>query len=438
MNTDIIRIIERKRDGHELSRNEIQYFIQGYTNGHIPDYQASALLMAICCQGATLQETFHLTETMIHTGEILDLTTIPGLKIDKHSTGGVGDKLSLTALPLAAAAGIKIAKISGRGLGHTGGTLDKLESIPGLFTQLTEEHFVKQVQEVGIAISSQSPTLVPADHKLYALRDVTGTIPSIPLIAASIMSKKIAAGSDKILLDVTVGQGAFMQSLVEAKQLANWMVQIGDYFGKQTRAVLTDMNEPLGQSIGNSLEVLEAIDCLSGHGSADLRYLTDQFVLRMKQMAGDQRGDQDILDELNFLILNGNALDKFKQMIQFQGGKSEVIFTDSWGLPEGRTVVFSKQDGWLSELRSRQLGELVVRLGGGRLVKNATIDPHVGVRLHAKVGDFVEKGSPLLTVFHRPASVETQKSWIEVAHACYTFSNQSPSMHPLILGEISG
>lgn len=436
MNTDIIRIIERKRDGHELNKSEIQYFIQGYTNGRIPDYQAAALLMAICCRGATLQETFHLTETMIHTGEILDLTGIPGLKIDKHSTGGVGDKLSLTALPLAAAAGIKIAKISGRGLGHTGGTLDKLESIPGLSTQLTAEHFVKQVLEVGIAISSQSLTLVPADRKLYALRDVTGTIPSIPLIAASIMSKKIAAGSDQILLDVTVGQGAFMQSLVEAKQLANWMVQIGNYFGKPTRSVLTDMNEPLGQSIGNSLEVMEAIECLSGRGPADLRYLTDQFVLRMMQMAGDQRGDKDILDELNSLFINGNALDKFMQMIRFQGGESEAVLTENWGLPEERTEVFSQRNAWVSELRPRQLGELVVRLGGGRLIKNATIDPHVGIRLHAKVGSYVERGSPLLTIFHRAVSIETKKSWIDFAHECYAFSKQRPDEHPLILEEI--
>ena len=436
MRSNIIEVIEAKRDGKTLNQTQIRNFIQGYTEGSIPDYQAAALLMALCCRGASLEETFYLTEAMIDSGDVIDLNGIPGLKIDKHSTGGVGDKLSLTALPLAAACGLSIAKISGRGLGHTGGTLDKLESIPGFQSSLPQECFIDQVRKIGLAIIGQSDSLVPADRKLYALRDVTGTVPCIPLIAASIMSKKIAAGSDKILLDVTVGNGAFMHSIEEAKHLAVWMVKIGRYFGKETKAILTSMDEPLGQNIGNSLEIKEAADYLLGGGPADLRDLTEYFVLKMLQLSGDQRNETQLIKLIRSQIQNGKAFEKFEQMIQAQGGDVSVLTDPNWGQATIATCVTAQKSGWISQIQTRNLGNVVVQLGGGRLVKNAPIDPLVGLHLHGKVGSKISAGDPLITIYHQNTEKDFAALVAKDMQANFVISEQEPHLHSVILGEV--
>jgi len=436
MRSNIIEMIEAKRDGKSLDKSQIGYFVQGYTEGSIPDYQASALLMAICCRGATLEETIFLTKAMLDSGETMDLTRIPGLKIDKHSTGGVGDKLSLTALPLAAACGLKVAKISGRGLGHTGGTLDKLESIPGFRSDITPEAFQNQVSKIGLAIVSQSATLVPADRKLYALRDVTGTVPSIPLIAASIMSKKIASGSDKILLDVTVGNGAFMQSQKDAEHLARWMVKIGQYFGKETRAILTSMEEPLGRNIGNSLEIKEAIEFLLGCGPKDLQRLTEHFVIEMLRLAGDTRNDDQLLTELQNLVKSGKALEKFAQMVRAQGGDDKVLLDPHWGLASKEKQVFAHKSGWISQILTRRLGDVVVELGGGRLVKGAPIDSTVGVKLHAKIGSIIRVGEPLITVYYQHTDEGIIAEIAKRMQEIFIITAEQPMPPSMILGEI--
>lgn len=436
MHSNIIEIIEAKRDGKALSESQIRNFVQGYTTGSIPDYQASALLMAICCRGASLEETFFLTEAMIDSGEKIDLGGIQGLKIDKHSTGGVGDKLSLTALPVASACGLNIAKISGRGLGHTGGTLDKLESIPGFQSTIPQKDFIDQVRKVGLAIIGQSDSLVPADRKLYALRDVTGTVPCVPLIAASIMSKKIAAGSDKILLDVTVGNGAFMHSLEEAYHLAEWMVKIGRHFGKETKAILTSMEEPLGYNIGNSLEIKEAADYLLGDGSADLQVLTEHFVMKMLQLSGDIRSETQLITMIRNQIKNGKAFEKFEQMIEAQGGDCSVLSDPDWGSTKSEICVKAQSAGWISGIQTRNLGNVVVQLGGGRLVKNAPIDPMVGLRLHGKLGSKVGIGDPLITIYHNRKEKDFAAEIAKGMHANFVISDQKPHLHSVILGEV--
>lgn len=438
MYSNIIEIIEAKRDGKALSESQIRHFVQGYTTGSIPDYQASALLMAICCRGASLEETFFLTEAMIDSGEKIDLNAIQGLKIDKHSTGGVGDKLSLTALPVASACGLNIAKISGRGLGHTGGTLDKLESVPGFQSAISQMDFIDQVRKVGLAIIGQSDSLVPADRKLYALRDVTGTVPCVPLIAASIMSKKIAAGSDKILLDVTVGNGAFMHSVEEAHHLAEWMVKIGRHFGKETKAILTSMEEPLGYNIGNSLEIKEAVEYLLGGGSADLRALTEYFVMKMLRLSGDKRSEAQLITNIRNQIQNGKAYEKFEQMIEAQGGDSSVLLNPSWGLTESEICVKAQNTGWISRIQTRNLGNIVVQLGGGRLVKNAPIDPLVGLRLHVKLGSKVSIGDPLVTVYYKSTEKDFATEIAKGMHANFIISDQASHSHSVILGEVGG
>ena len=436
MHSNIIEIIEAKRDGKALSESQIRNFVQGYTTGSIPDYQASALLMAICCRGASLEETFFLTEAMIDSGEKIDLGGIQGLKIDKHSTGGVGDKLSLTALPVASACGLNIAKISGRGLGHTGGTLDKLESIPGFQSTIPQKDFIDQVRKVGLAIIGQSDSLVPADRKLYALRDVTGTVPCVPLIAASIMSKKIAAGSDKILLDVTVGNGAFMHSLEEANHLAEWMVKIGRHFGKETKAILTSMEEPLGYNIGNSLEIKEAVDYLLGFGPADLSTLTEHFVVKMLQLSGDKRNETQLITIIRKQIKNGKAFEKFEQMIVAQGGDCSVLSNPDWGSTKSEICVKAQSAGWISGIQTRNLGNVVVQLGGGRLVKNAPIDPMVGLRLHVKLGSKVGIGDPLITIYHNSKEKDFAAEIAKGMHANFVISDQKPHLHSVILGEV--
>ena len=392
----IYDIIRKKRDKEELSKEEIEFFVDRYSKGEIPDYQASALLMAIYLNKMNKQETAYLTEAMMNSGEVIDLSKINGIKVDKHSTGGVGDKTSLVLGPMVAACGVKVAKMSGRGLGHTGGTLDKLESIPGLQIQISKDDFIKQVNEIGIAIIGQSATLVPADQKMYALRDVTATVDCIPLIASSIMSKKLASGSDTILLDVKYGEGAFMQTKEEAKRLAQTMIEIGQHLGKDTRAAISNMNQPLGKAIGNSLEVIEAIDTLNGSGPEDLLNLCLEAGSHMLVQAKKCKNEESALKMLKRVIDTGQALDKFKEMVKYQHGNDEYI-----GNPELFTKakliieVKAKQAGYIQTLEAKTLGIVSMKLGGGRQTKDDVIDHSVGIILNKKVGDQCKVGEVL-------------------------------------------
>lgn len=406
---NIIEIIERKRDGKELTCEELAFFVRAYTEDEIPDYQAAAFLMAFYLRGASWKETFYLTESMVKSGQLMDLSSLPGLKIDKHSTGGVGDKLSLTALPLAAAAGLPIAKMSGRGLGHTGGTLDKLESVPGMNIALTESEMIKQVGEIGLCINGQTKELVPADGKLYALRDVTATISSVPLIAASIMSKKIASGTDKILLDITVGNGAFMGTLAQGVELAQLMVQIGQNFGRETKAIVTNMDQPLGNAIGNYLELREAFSCLEGNGPEDLRQLTLHFAARMVQMAGNSKSMSEIIPELTQLIENGQALKRLHLMLEKQGGQIDSLDQKDYLEDVEQILVLAEKDGFVKTIETKSLGLFVVSLNGGRMTKDAPIDHAVGLELQVKKGMYVQRGQPLLRVYCR----KNQREWVE-------------------------
>ena len=392
----MVDLIELKKNNHELTKEQIHFIIKGYNDGNIPDYQMSAFLMAICFNGLSKHETAILTDEMLNSGEIIDLSEIAGVKVDKHSTGGVGDKTSLVLGPMVAACGVKVAKMSGRGLGHTGGTLDKLESIPGLQIQISKDDFIKQVNEIGIAIIGQSATLVPADQKMYALRDVTATVDCIPLIASSIMSKKLASGSDTILLDVKYGEGAFMQTKEEAKRLAQTMIEIGQHLGKDTRAAISNMNQPLGKAIGNSLEVIEAIDTLNGSGPEDLLNLCLEAGSHMLVQAKKCKNEESALKMLKRVIDTGQALDKFKEMVKYQHGNDEYI-----GNPELFTKakliieVKAKQAGYIQTLEAKTLGIVSMKLGGGRQTKDDVIDHSVGIILNKKVGDQCKVGEVL-------------------------------------------
>ena len=385
-------IIIKKKEGKELTREELSFFINGYVNGSIPDYQVSALLMAICFKSMTKEETANLTDLMMHSGEVVDLSSIKGIKVDKHSTGGVGDKTSMVLGPLVASCGVKLAKMSGRGLGFTGGTLDKLESIKGMSISLSKEQFLKQVQEIGISIIGQTGDLVPADKKLYALRDVTGTIDSIPLIASSIMSKKLASGADTILLDVKFGSGAFMKTLEDAKKLAQTMVDIGKSLSKDTRAVLTDMEQPLGLAIGNILEVKEAIDTLKGKGPKDFYELcieTAKIILMQAKVTDSFEEAQRILEEK---INNGEAFAKFKQFIKYQGGDLSYIDNiEKFDVAKNIIEVKAQQNGYIHEIKAIDIGLAAMHLGAGRATKEDSIDYTAGIVLTKKVGDYVEK-----------------------------------------------
>jgi pyrimidine-nucleoside phosphorylase len=393
-------IIISKREGLALSQSQIEYFIAGYTNGSIPDYQVSALLMAIVLKGMNDDETFWLTKAMIKSGDVIDLSQIAGIKIDKHSTGGVGDKTSLALLPMVAACGCKCAKMSGRGLGHTGGTLDKLEAIKGFNIGLSEQTFQQQVNEIGLSIIGQSAHLVPADKKLYALRDVTGTVPAVPLIASSIMSKKLAAGSDTILLDVKFGDGAFMKTVAEATVLAEAMIRIGQAFGKDTRAMITDMNQPLGQAIGNALEVKEAILTLQNQGPQDFRELCLQagtIILQQAQLALDASAARAQLEQV---LANGEALAKFRAMVEYQGGDVTMIDHPET-LPHAQQVTqINGFSGYVAHIDALVMGIAAADLGAGRKTKEDSINYGVGIVLKKKVGDFVTSDEILLEVHH--------------------------------------
>ncbi|AKE25780.1 MULTISPECIES: pyrimidine-nucleoside phosphorylase [unclassified Bacillus (in: firmicutes)] len=403
----MVDIIIKKQNGKELTTEEIQFFVNGYTDGSIPDYQASALAMAIFFQDMSDRERADLTMAMVNSGETIDLSAIEGIKVDKHSTGGVGDTTTLVLAPLVAALDVPVAKMSGRGLGHTGGTIDKLEAIMGFHVELTKDEFIKLVNRDKVAVIGQSGNLTPADKKLYALRDVTGTVNSIPLIASSIMSKKIAAGADAIVLDVKTGAGAFMKTEEDAAELAKAMVRIGNNVGRQTMAVISDMSQPLGFAIGNALEVKEAIDTLKGEGPEDLHELVLTLGSQMVVLAKKA----DTLDEarakLEEVMKNGKALEKFKDFLKNQGGDSSIV-DDPSKLPQAayQIDVPAKEAGVVSEIVSDEIGVAAMLLGAGRATKEDEIDLAVGIMLRKKVGDKVEKGEPLVTLYANRENVD--------------------------------
>lgn len=393
-------LILKKRQGNTLTKEEIQWMIREYTDGKIPDYQMSAMMMAVCFQGLDKEETYELTMAMAQSGEMLDLSGIEGVKVDKHSTGGVGDKTSLALTPIVASLGIPVAKMSGRGLGHTGGTIDKLESIPGFSTQLTDEQFEEQVNSIGVSIMGQTKDLAPADKLLYALRDVTATVDQISLIASSIMSKKLAAGADAILLDVKTGSGAFMKEESEAVKLAQEMVDIGKSAGRKMTAVITNMDEPLGMAVGNILEVIEAIDTLKGNGPKDFTELVETLASHMLILGGIAEKFDEALSMVRGAVRDGKALDKFKQFVSAQGGDTRYIdhpelFEQAHIIEEIR----SEQDGFVERINAQEIGICSLILGGGRETKDSQIDPAVGLVFSKKVADPVKKGDLLATIY---------------------------------------
>jgi pyrimidine-nucleoside phosphorylase len=396
-----IDVIRKKRDGGELSRDEIESLVKAYTCDDIPDYQVSAWLMAVVLRGMTRAETAALTDAMLRSGEILDLSSFPGRKVDKHSTGGVGDKTSLVLAPVAAAAGLAIPMISGRGLGHTGGTLDKLESIPGFNVNLSVAQFRRVLETCGCAMIGQTAEIAPADRKLYALRDVTGTVESPYLICASIMSKKLAEGIDALVLDVKTGSGAFMKNEKDAAFLAELMVETGERMGKQMVALITDMDQPLGCMIGNALEVVEVLEVLRGKGPEDLRQLCLELAGWMLHLGGVSATVAEGRMQSERLIASGEALDKFRRMVELQGGDPRVI-DDPKKLPQARNtmILSSPRAGYLASLQCEQVGTACVILGGGRERKEDSVDPAVGIVLHKKVGDAVSAGEPLATIYY--------------------------------------
>ncbi|EJN93958.1 pyrimidine-nucleoside phosphorylase [Streptococcus ratti] len=388
-----VDLIQKKRDGHELTTQEINWLIAAYTDGRVPDYQMSAFAMAVYFKGMTTRETHDLTMAMVNSGEQIDLSAISGIKVDKHSTGGVGDKVTLILVPLVASFGVPVAKMSGRGLGHTGGTLDKLESIKGYRIELSQADFIKQVQKIGLAVIGQSDSLVKADKMLYALRDVTATVDIIPLIASSIMSKKIAAGADRILLDVTVGDGAFMKTLEEAETLSKTMVALGKEMGRRTIAVITDMSQPLGQAIGNRLEVLEALQIMQGQGRKDLTDFICELAQLMLELAGKQKSLADIREHLT----NGQALKKLEEMVVCQGGDLADLYRPS--AAPVITEIAADKEGYIKELPALAFGLFAMRLGAGRAVKTDKLDYETGIVFEKKVGDSVQKGDLIARVY---------------------------------------
>jgi pyrimidine-nucleoside phosphorylase len=425
-----VDIIIKKRDKNELTSEEISFFVEGISTGSIPDYQVSALAMAILLNGMTPRETTDLTLAMAQSGETLDLRDVVDIAVDKHSTGGVGDKTSLAVLPIVAACGLPVGKMSGRGLGFSGGTLDKLESIPGYHCDLTTEEFLEQLKSIGIVLSGQSKDLAPADGKLYALRDVTGTVQSIPLIASSVMSKKIAAGAHAIVLDVKVGQGAFMGTLSEGRELASLMVQIGQLAGREVVALLSDMNQPLGNAVGNALEVVEAIDTLNGGGPEDFRehclhVAANMLVLGKK--AGDLQEGRQLAE---WAIVEDRAIEKFRTLVKAQGGDVAYV-DDPEKLPRAKfiEVVESPESGYLEQVQARVIGEAAVGLGAGRAKKNDPVDHAVGFVIHHKVGDRVEKGQPLFTVHANDEKLLAEAS--QAALAAHRWSDAPVAALPL-------
>jgi len=427
----IIDIIRKKRDGAELSREELAMVVEGYTRGDVPDYQVAAFLMAVCFQSLTDSELADLTELYVQSGTCVDLSDLPAAKIDKHSTGGVGDKTSLVLAPLVAAAGYAVPMISGRGLGHTGGTLDKLESIPGFNTKLTIDQFKETVRTTGCAMIGQTEELVPADRKIYALRDATGTVESIPLISASIMSKKLAEGVDALLLDVKIGSGAFMKKQTDARRLAHSMVMIGRRMGKRVMALLTDMDQPLGNAIGNALEVMEAVETLKGKGPADLTELCLELAARMITLADPERGIEGAREQAQTVLADGSALNKFRQVIQAQGGDPEIVEAYD-RLPTASEVYAMKSPraGYVARIDAEVMGTAAMLLGAGRELIDSPIDPAVGIVVEHKVGEQVQFDEPLCTLYYNDNA--RLKDAIEAVEEAFRISNAAPEARPLI------
>ena len=431
----IVDIIEKKRDGEELNREQIEALILGYVKGQVPDYQVAAFLMAVVFRGMTDRETAILTDVMMHSGDTVDLSSLPGIKVDKHSTGGVGDTTTLIVAPLVAACGGTVAKMSGRGLGHTGGTLDKLESIPGVSIEQPLDRFMDIVRRINLAVIGQSGNLVPADKKLYAMRDVTATIGSTPLIASSIMSKKLAAGADAIVLDVKVGSGAFMHTVEDAKRLASLMVRIGDHLGRRCEAIITDMNQPLGLAVGNALEVQEAVNVLSGlvpeeEPLVQVSLLLGAHMLLLSNLAStEEEGKEKLLQALR----SGAGLEKLRQMIAALGG--DPAYIDAERIKElcrvNRLVeVYPLQDGFLAGLEAEKIGIASQMLGAGRAKKEDTIDPAVGLVMHRRVGDRLSTGEPFCTLY---VNDETHlEEAVALLHESMTISLEKPAPAPLV------
>ncbi|MGR3742361.1 pyrimidine-nucleoside phosphorylase [Companilactobacillus sp. DQM5] len=406
----MVDVIQKKRDKKELTKEEIEFFVNGYTDGSIPDYQASALLMSIYFNDMTDDERAALTMTMLNSGDKLDLSAISGIKVDKHSTGGVGDKTSLPLAPIVAALGISVPMISGRGLGHTGGTLDKLESIPGFKVEISEKDFIKQVSEMGLAIVGATGNIAPADKKIYALRDVTDTVDSIPLIAGSIMSKKIASGTDALVLDVKTGSGAFMKSEEDAIKLANALVRIGKSVGMNCMAVISDMNQPLGNTVGNTLEIEETVDILKDKGPKDITKLVEILACQMAVLGEKASSIEDAQKMVDEVIKNGKALEKFKEMIEYQGGDSNII-DDYTLMPHAKFKIElpALKTGTVSKITADEVGIASMLLGGGRQSKDDLIDYGVGIKFHKKVGDKVDEGQSILTIYSNTENVDNIK-----------------------------
>ncbi|MDI3529379.1 MAG: pyrimidine-nucleoside phosphorylase [Thermoanaerobacter sp.] len=426
-------LIMKKRDGGVLTKEEIDFIISSYTKDYLPDYQMSALAMAIYFRGMTPEETAHLTMAMAYSGDVMDLSAIKGIKVDKHSTGGVADTTTLVLAPMVAACGAPVAKMSGRGLGHTGGTIDKLESIPGMRVELSEEEFIDNVNKYGIAIIGQTKNLTPADKKLYALRDVTATVDSIPLIASSIMSKKIAAGADGIVLDVKVGRGAFMKDLERAKALAKLMVDIGNSVGRKTVAHVTNMDYPLGLAIGNALEIVEAIHVLKGYGSKDLLEVCMLLGSDMLQIAGIAKDDKEARVKLKEALDSGKALQKFKEFIKAQGGDERVV-DDVSLLPQAKYVRpwIADRNVYIKDLMALELGLIAMKLGAGREKKEDKIDLAVGIMLGGKVGDIIRKGEPIATIY---ANDESKLEWAFDEIKKYILLSDEPVERPTLIFE---
>lgn len=430
-------LIAKKRDHGELNEEEINYMIQDYTNGIIPDYQMSAMCMAILLNGMTREETLFLTKAMMNSGDVIDLSEIPGIKADKHSTGGVGDKTSLVLCPLLASCGIKMAKMSGRGLGHTGGTLDKLESFHGYSTNISEKTFRDNVKNIGIAITGQTAEIDPADKKLYALRDVTGTVPSIPLIVSSIMSKKLAAGADIIVLDVKTGSGAFMKTLEDSRTLATEMVQIGEMAGKKTAAILTDMDEPLGYMVGNALEVKEAISVLQGNPAGHVLELCLELGACVLVLSGKEKDKKAAKDTLSEHIRDGSALDKLADLVEAQGGSREEVYNPN-KLPTApiQYEVRCPEKGYISHMAADEIGLVSMHLGGGRETKDDVIDLSVGIELRKKVGDYINEND-VLAVIHARDRTSANRAEHELL-TCYQFTESRIIPEPFIKEVILG
>lgn len=426
----MVDLITKKRNGTALTKEEIQFFINGYTAGSVPDYQAAALMMAIYFKGMSDEETAELTQAMVDSGETIDLSAIAGHKVDKHSTGGVGDKITFITGPLVASVGIPVAKMSGRGLGHTGGTLDKLESIKGFNIEMTKDQFINQVNTYKLSVAGQTGNLAPADKKLYSLRDVTATVDSIPLIASSVMSKKLASGADSIVLDVKTGSGAFMKTFEESEALASEMVNIGKNLGKNTVAVITDMNQPLGYEVGNANEIKEAMEVLQGKKITDLREIALELSTHMALLAGKFESYEKARSELEENLENGKAFSAFRSFIEAQGGDVDMV-DDPSKLPSAAYQVELKaeQSGFIQQIEAESVGIAAMYLGAGRATKDDTIDHSVGITLKKKIGDKVDKGETIAILLSQQ---ENPKDSLEKLTSAYVIGEAAPEPHQLI------